>query len=154
MRFMKVRKVWSIISIAILAAVLMAVSVAPGEVAASRSGCRADPLITLFDGTQIQIVTGIGTSISDIQSIVYTVHAPAGSGVATVIYTYSILGVRETLQFYADAPAGQYTTDTIVYTGTRGVAVDTTTNIIKLLGLESKSARGLDRQHLVLRLTP
>ena len=94
MLLMKVGKFWNVAAIALIAALVLTLGVAPNPAAAGRSGCRADPVITLTNGTQIQIVTGIATDISDVQSIVYTVHAPAGSRVLSVVYTYSLLGVR------------------------------------------------------------
>ena len=140
----------------VLLAALMGIGASPEMASAGRSGCRADPIVTLTDGTQIQMEASIGASISDVQSIVYTVHAPVGSKVLTILYTDSLLGIKEKVIFYADAPAGQYTTDTIVYTRNTGVKVTVTSRIVSALGLglASGSASGADRQHLLVQLAP
>ncbi len=150
----KVRQLGALAVAFMLVALLLGGIALPGVAQASGSGCRADPIVTLSDGTQVQIVTDIGTDLDDVQSIVYVLHAPVGTRVLSVLYTDSILGIRESLQFYADGSPNQYTTTTTVYTGHRNVAVDTTSTVARVLGLDQGNADGRDRQRLTVRLRP
>lgn len=139
---------------ALLLAVLAAVLATPGAALAGLSGCRADPIVTFTDGTQLQMEATIGTNIWDVEEIVYVVHAPVGKRVLSILYTDSLLGIRERVVFYADNAPHQYTTTTTVYTGQRRVDVSATSRVIELLGLDVGTAEGRDRQGLVVRLTP
>lgn len=132
---------------------LLGTVVAPGTISAARAGCRGDPAIILRDGTVIDIATNIGTDVWNVQRIEYIVHAPVGSRVVTTVYTNGLLGIRETMAFYADAPSNQYTTDVVVY-ATGGASVSATTTVVKLLGLASGTASGTDRQHLIVQVNP
>lgn len=148
------RRVRNITASMVLLAVLFGVVVTPGTTSAARAGCRGDPVITLLDGTVIDILTDIGTDVWNVQRIEYVVHAPVGSRVLTTVYTNGLLGIRETMAFYADAPANRYTVDVVVYTSTRGISVSATTTVVKLLRLARKTVTGTDRQHLTVQLNP
>lgn len=144
----------NILTIMVLFVALMGTVVTPGTTNASRSGCRGDPVMLLTDGTAIDISTDIGTEVWNVDSIVYTVHAPVGSRVLTTVYTNGILGIHETMVFRADAPSNRYTVDVVVYTQGRGITASATTTVIKLLRTDMKTASGTDRQHLTMQLNP
>lgn len=119
------------------------------------TSCRSDPVVTLSNGTQIDLQAGINDSAADVQSIVYTVHAPAGTSLVSVVNTGSVLGLVERVTFYADAPARTYDTYTTVTTGASNVAVTATTTIaaatvVQTLGvtLASQSVSGWNGQAL------
>jgi hypothetical protein len=135
-------------------AALFAMLLTPGMALAGFSGCRADPVITLTDGTVLQMEATIGTNMGDVQNIEYTVHAPRGSRVLLILYTDSLLGIKERVRFYADSPTDDYTTTTVVNTGRRNVSVSATSRVIELLGIDTGSASGQDRQNLDVRLDP
>src|SRR3954468_17084195 len=131
-----------------LAAVLIAGVAGPHSAFAGRSGCRADPLVVLLDGTTIQIVSSIGTDLSDVQHIEYTVHVPVGSRVLAIVYTDSLLGIQEHLGVVADLPARQYTSDTVVTTGLAHADVSTQTTMVRIVRLTGGTASGYSSQHL------
>jgi hypothetical protein len=139
--------------LSLLLAAVLAVGVAgPHSALAGRSGCRADPLVVLLDGSTVQIVSSIGTDINDVQHIEYTVHVPVGSRVVAIVYTDSILGIHEHLSVVADLSPGQYTTDTVVYTGVQNASVSTQSTLVRLVGLHIGKATGHSRQHLGVKL--
>ena len=138
----------------LLVATMLGVISLPDVASAGLSGCRADPVVSLTDGTQIQMEANIDTSMSDVQSILYIVHAPVGSRVLSILYTDSLLGLVERVVFYADAPPGQYSTTTVVYTGRRNTDVRATSRVVRLLGLDAGSASGRDRERLSVLLDP
>ncbi len=142
-------------AVIILWALFLAIVVAPRGASAGQSACRTDPVVILADGTVIQMEAEIGTSIDRLQKVVYTVHAPVGSTVLTIVYTDTLLGIDEKVVFYADNPPGRYTTDTVVYTRDRKTSVTATSRLVEPLGLElaGGSDSGLDRQHLIVKLT-
>jgi hypothetical protein len=137
-----------------LCSVLMGLAVSSEPAYAGLSGCRTDPAITLFDGTVIQTQAQIGTNMYDVQNVTYNIHAPAGSRVLLIVNTDGLLGLKERVVFYADAPSGTYTVDTIVYTGSHNINVTATSTVIRILGLDTGSASGRDRQHLRVDLNP
>ena len=154
MMYNKVRPPGALAVAFMLLALLLGGIVFPGVVQAGSSGCRADPIITLTDGTQIHMIASIDTEMYNVQSVYYEVHAPVGSTVLNVLYTEGILGLHEVVLFYADAPPNQYTTITTVYTDPRNIAVSTTSTVIRLVGVATGSAQGIDRQRLAVELRP
>jgi hypothetical protein len=102
----------------------------------------------------IDITTDIGTDVWNVDSIVYTVHAPVGSRVLTTVYTNGLLGIHETMVFRADAPRNNYSVDVVIYTADQGISASATSTLIKLLALDTETASGLDRQHLTMQLHP
>lgn len=137
---------------ALLWTALLAFAVGPAK--ARASGCRTDPVIVLTNGAQLQFGANISTSYSNVRSVVYTVHAPARSAAALIIYTDNPLGSVERVQFYADSPTNSYTIDTIVYTASGSASVTTSGLLVSVLHLTlaSSSARGMTGQHLSMSL--
>lgn len=121
---------------------------------ATIGGCRSDPVVTLSDGTVVDLSATIDDASSDVQQVAYTLHAPDGASVVSVVNTDGAIGLKEVFRFYADAPAGTYATTTAVSTATSGIAVSGTTTVVPLAGLSvSGSATGKDQQSLPIQLT-
>jgi hypothetical protein len=148
-RFARVAAIAAVIWTALLTFALV-----PGN--AQASGCRTDPIVVLSNGAQLQMAASLSTSYTNVQSVIYKIHAPVGSAVVLVIYTDNPLGSVERVQFYADAPANHYSTETIAYTAYRGTTVTASSALVNLLHLTlaSGSATGLDRQYLPISLNP
>lgn len=81
---------------------------------AGLSVCRADPILVLTDGTQLQLTASISSDPSVVQQITYTVHAPQGTALRQVTYTGGALLGKETVAFYADQAARSFTMATTV----------------------------------------
>jgi hypothetical protein len=122
---------------------------APARAFAGNSGCRTDPVILLSNGALIDMSATIGTALYNVQQVTYTLHAPRGTRVLAVVRTPDWPTTVENFVFVADAAAGEYNTDTIVYTSENNVDVTATTT----LGLRGRSAAGQDRQHLQVQFT-
>jgi hypothetical protein len=146
-------RIYNIVATMALLFVLLGTVVMPGTVSAGRAGCRGDPVFILRDGTAIDITTDIGTEVWNVQRIEYVIHAPVGSRVLSATYTNGLLGIRERMTFYADAPDNRYTTDVMVYTA-GGASVSATSTVVKLLGVATRTVSGTDRQHLTVQLNP
>jgi hypothetical protein len=105
--------------------------------AAAFKGCRSDPVVVLSDGTILDIQAEIGTDISSVREIHYTVHAPPGVQLIAAIRT-PLLGFegKETFTYIADANPREYVTETLVHTVDSPVPVTSHTTFVKatLLG--------------------
>ena len=110
-------------------------------------------MVVLTNGAQLQFGANINTSYGNVQSVVYTVHAPVGSAMLLIIYTDNPLGSVERVNYYADGPVNQYSIDTVVRTS-GGVQVTTSSALVNLLHitLASSSANGLSNQHIQMAL--
>jgi hypothetical protein len=89
---------------------------APGAQAAA-SVCRTDPIVWLSDGHKVTLSANIGTELSKVRHVIYTLHAPVGLTVTSIVHTAGGLGTKEVFYFYADQPAQRYTATTLVRTG-------------------------------------
>ena len=114
------------------------------------AACRGDPKVFLSDGSKIVITLDIATDKSNIQSVIYTVHAPPGTSVDKVVYTAGGLGDEETLAFFADSEPNHYSTDAYVVTKDSLDVPMTNTSSLHKVG--SGSTSGYTRQHLVVNL--
>jgi hypothetical protein len=139
---------------ALLWSALLAFALGPDKALAS--GCRTDPVVVLTNGAQLQFGADIATSYSNVQSVVYTIHAPAGSAVALIIYSDNPLGSVERVQFYADSPNNYYTIDTIVYTAKGRFSVSTSGLLVNALRitLAGANASGVTGKHMVMTFKP
>jgi hypothetical protein len=136
--------------------VLLSVLVASVPVSeAALDGCRSDPVIYLSDGSAIDLSANIGTSVTNVKAISYTVHVPAG--LKMILYAATpTLGFRgkESFALVNDSPAGHYSTDTLVQTSNRGVSATSQTTLVGVyvsglkVSLQSKPASGYAGQHL------
>jgi len=125
-------------------------ALALGATKAEASGCRADPIVVLTNGSQLQFAANIGTSYSNVDSIVYTVHGPVGSAMLLIIYTDNPLGSVERVNYIADGPSNYYTIDTVVYTDSGHAQVTATGALVSILHLTvaQGSDSGMDHQHI------
>ena len=118
-------------------------------------GCRSDPVLYLSDGSALDVSASIGTSVSNVTAISYTVHVPAGLKVVLFVATPTLgFQGKEAFAVVNDAPAGRYSTDTLVQTTTRDTSVSSQTTLAGVylaslkLSLQSKPANGFNGQHL------
>jgi hypothetical protein len=124
---------------------------------AAVSGCRADPIVILSDGTILDVTADIGTSVANVKEIHYVIHGPPGVQLVASISTPTLgfMG-KETFKYYDDAPAKQYITDTVVQTTYDNVGVTAHTTFAKatiglrdpLLALQYKPIVGFNNQIL------
>ena len=121
----------------------------PGTASAGIKACRADPIVTLSNGRVVQMTTEIAGDPANVRMITYTLHAPAGTSVTNIAYTGGALAGKETVVFYADLPAGQYTTSTLVTVSGSRLSVKTTTRV----GGQSATISGRSGQSLLLKFT-
>ena len=120
---------------AMLAEALVGGSLMPGTASAHYAFCRSDPVVSLLNLGQLDVSASISDSESDVQKVVYVVHAPVGTKLLAVINTDSLIGLHEQVQFVADDPANTFDVYTTVYTGQSGVAVTATSALVSLLNL-------------------
>jgi hypothetical protein len=114
---------------AVLAAGLVGIPWHAQGALASIGSCRTDPMLMFSNGTVIKLETRIGDSSSDVQQIIYTVNAPAGTTVTNIVYTGGELKDRESVQVQTSNSANSYDTSTQVFTGQSGVSVTAETKI-------------------------
>ncbi len=133
---------------ALLSAALLGFATGPQTTFAA-SACRTDPVLVLSNGAQVQLASSIGTTYDNVQSVVYTVHAPRGTVVLLTVYTDNPLGSKERVVYYADQASNTYTTDTVVNTVSGNANVTATGLLVSLLRitLASGSANGMTNQH-------
>ena len=131
-----------------LVATLAALFAMAAPAYAAASVCRTDPVVILTDGTIIDISAAIDTPLFNLQHVTYTLHGPVGSRVLLVLRTPNLPNTTESFQFYADGPADQIATDTLVTTSTSNAGVTATT----LVGLRMSSVSGGANEHLVVQV--
>jgi hypothetical protein len=106
--------------------ILSGLAITTSPVSAALRICRTDPILTFSDGSKMTVTSTIDTDESNIASVVYSVHAPAGLGLDKTTYTAGGLGGREKVGFFADQPAGVFKVDTFVTLLVGSVPVSTT----------------------------
>ncbi len=131
-----------------LVATLAALFAMTAPAYAAASVCRTDPVVILTDGTIIDISASIDTPLFNLQHVTYELHGPVGSRVLLVLRTPNLPNTTESFQFYADGPADQIETDTLVTTSTSNAGVTATT----LVGLRMRSVSGGANEHLVVQV--
>jgi hypothetical protein len=142
----------------ILAAVLtlvslLALAAGPGAAFAGLGGCRTDPIILLSNGRALQLPAQIDTNINNVQSVIYTVHAPIGTFPVLILYTDNPLRNVERVVFRADSLPGRYSSETIVDTTGSNTAVVATGLLVDALGRPLTSRRTAGREDQQLRLS-
>jgi len=50
------------------------------------AACRADPIVTLSNGLVVHLSATVYDAPSDITGVAYTMHAPVGTSVVSVVY--------------------------------------------------------------------
>jgi hypothetical protein len=116
--------------------------------------CYTDPVVVLSNGTTVDLNDTINDSYLDVQHIVYTLHAPVGTSIESVTYTSGPIGPKESLQYYADQPAGQYTATSDVFTGASNIAVTANGTAASPTAAVSDSVNGWNGQKIRVDLTP
>lgn len=112
-------------------------------------GCRGDPVVTLSNGTVVDLTTTVDDTLSDVRQIAYTLHVPPGVFAVAVVS----LGPEETLQVVDDNPAQTYDDDTWVDTATTGVSARADMTIVPLIGLPATgSDTGTDHTTLSVHI--
>ncbi len=129
----------------LLAAFIVIADLSP--VGAAFMTCRADPLVFLSNGDTLRIVANIDTTSSNVVSINYTLHLPAGVTVSDVRYTGGPFARKEKLDVLHNA-VDNYMTDTVVTTLRQGVQVTATSSLRE----HTASAQGYDRQTLSVQV--
>ena len=124
----------------VLAAVLLAGLVAPHMAHAQVSGCMADPVVSLSNGTQLDLYASINDSSHDVQQVTFKVIVPRGA--REVTYTPGLLGSKQVVKVYPDGGPHSYTTRTLVTTQTSGIHVTATTRAVGTGGTASASDSG------------
>jgi hypothetical protein len=134
----------------VLAAGLLAGLVAPPMAHAQVSGCTADPVVSLSNGTQLDLFAAIDASSQDVQQVTFNVTVP--EGVHEVAYTPGLLGPKQVVNVYAHGGPHNYATATLVTTQTSGVAVTATTRAVGSGGTASASGSGHTGQWITVHV--
>lgn len=108
---------------AILAAGLLTVGMGTIPASAGYVSCQTDPIVQLSNGTTIQLTATVFDAASDIQSVNYVLHVPAGVTVTDVSYGGDPLASLENLQVVPDNQNNNYNAFTTVTTGASTVGV-------------------------------
>ena len=112
----------------VLAAVLLAGPVAPHMAHAQVSGCMADPVVSLSNGTELDLFASIDDSSKDVQQVTFNVIVP--QGVQEVAYTPGLLGPTQVVNVYPHGGPHSYIARTLVTTQASGVQVTATTRAV------------------------
>lgn len=137
----------------------MSASFAP-RAAASVGGCRSDPIVTLSDGTVLDVSADIDTDVANMREIHYVVHGPRGVKLLLALSTPTLgFEGKETFTYYDDAAPKQYITETLVQTTNDRVSVTAHTTFVNvaldlrnLLTLQYQPVKGFNNQILRMLL--
>src|SRR5438128_2572115 len=154
-KFTKRRLSQTLLGTAALSTALLARSlIAPGTHAAV-GGCRSDPVVTLSNGAVLDLSSVVTDSYDDVQQVSYTLYAPVGTWITAVVDT-SILGPKDTFQFYADEPPNTYRAAAKVTTLTPQMPVAEATDLARVseTPLSTASASGQSPQMLWMTISP
>ena len=107
-----------------------------GNVRTAEAGfdtCRGDPVVTLSDGTVMDVSVDVGTAATNVRSVLYRIHTPKGVALTSVTYTPLLdFQGKEYLVQIQDMRPGIYGTDATVWTSMKGVSVSqTTTGLVR-----------------------
>jgi hypothetical protein len=119
------------------------------------SGCRSDPKVSLSNGGLVTLTATSSLSISQVSSITYELHIPAGQTVTNVAYTGGAYAGKEKLTWFADDAAGTYNSMTTLSASSGSASV--TANITVNLGQKKQASAqvtGSSGQPLSLQVTP
>jgi hypothetical protein len=122
---------------------------------ASLTYCRSDPVLVLSNLAVLDVQAGINDNLSDVQRVVYVVHAPVGTHLVALVNTDDLMRLKEKVRFYADNLPNTFDTYTTAYTGHRSVGVTAYSAVVSVLGLTlgSGSTSGLNAQSLRIHFT-
>jgi hypothetical protein len=123
---------------------------------AAVGGCRADPIVTLSDGTILDVSAKIDTDVSNVREIHYVIHGPRDVKLVAAISTPTLgFEGKESFIYYDDAAPKQYITETLVQTSYDQVSVTAQTTFVNvtislsdLLTLQYQPINGFNNQIL------
>lgn len=136
-------------SLAVIVASTFTGTLAAKQADAQISTSRTGPIVYLSDGEVINLAVAVSGNPSEVRSIVYTVHAPAGIAMTRVQYTGGDLSKKQSVQYFADNAANTYDSDTEVASSQDGMAVTATTQVTSA---GSGSASGYSNQNLPIHI--
>ncbi len=139
------RSLPAMLGAAVFSAGLLASLLGAPQHAHAAGGCRSDPIVTLSNGLVVHLSATIYDTASDINTVTYTLHAPVGTKVVSVVYPVDPNNIPQTFNFYADNPAGTWDSYTYVDTKTTGLSVTATAEVNNLAVF---SANGTDHQNI------
>src|SRR4051794_28963160 len=76
------------------------------QAAAIVKACRGDPKVYLSNGTKVTMTASIAADASQVKLVTYTLHAPHGTSVDTVVYTGGDLKDKERVVVVFDRASG------------------------------------------------
>jgi hypothetical protein len=117
----------AVIAAALLSLGLLSSPLLLSHAAAGLVTCGTDPEIVLSNGKTVIMAVTINDQASDVQSISFVLHGPAGASVTSIIGDSTFAGL-EGFQYLPDNSSSySYTSDILVVTGTATTATGTTT---------------------------
>jgi hypothetical protein len=122
----------------------------PQSALALSSGCRSDPIVILSNGATIDMSVALGTSVSNVDHVVYTLHVPPGLRVLAVVNTGLLDGTRSRVDTVNDAAPDHYWTETTAYTRVADVEVSASSALVLVthVRIAAGSASGKEQQAL------
>lgn len=75
---------------------------------AALSSCDGDPIVTLSNGAIVQMKVHLDISGAQVNQVLYTLHAPVGTSVESVVYTGGPLAGKEVFTLIADETSNRY----------------------------------------------
>ena len=130
---------------AVFGAGLLASLLSAPRPAHAAGACRSDPIVTLSNGLAIHLSATVYDTPSDITAITYTLRAPVGTSVVSVVYPPDPNNIPQAFSFAATNPAGVWDSYTYVDTKTTGIGVTATAEVANLAVF---SANGSDHQQV------
>jgi hypothetical protein len=148
-----VRRTFRLTAVVALAAVWLIAGPNLGPAAHAELGaCYTDPVVVLSNGTTLDVSDSIYDSYLDVQQISYTIHAPAGIQVVSVVSTSGPLGPKETFRFTSSGANGQYQISSTVTTGNSSVPVTASAEAVSPIRTSGASDDGWANQQIWLSL--
>jgi hypothetical protein len=131
---------------------LVSTSMIPIEAHASYSICRSDPALVLSNGTVLDLSASISTALSNVSSVTYVVHLPAGVRPLLVLNTDGLMGIKEHFVSYSDDSSGAYDTYTTVATVGGSTSVTAHALVVSLLSIGAPSVSGISGSPIHIHL--
>jgi hypothetical protein len=110
------------------------------------SSCGGDPKFQLSNNKNLTVTETIYTDRTNVKSVTYSVHLPAGVTVNRVIKSDTGLAPQEVVRLYSDNPANTYTVDLVVQVSTAAVPVNADLKV----GGTKATGSGTTGQHLAM----
>ena len=137
----------------VLLLVVLLMALAPSQADAGLLWCRSDPIVVLSDGTILDISVDVSTLAWNVREVHYVLHGPVGTSLVLALPTPTWLTSRETFQYIADQPAGQFTASYYVRTSKGNADVVGNMLIISVTGLHLGAGSVPGKEGTTLTLT-